>query len=150
MTNLSFPRKKHTEQFQNILDEIEEEIDNMEVETNIGDVPNSIKQSVLSKFHGIVDKHLEEIKPRLRAVLQSWDAEKYLLLFSQSVEKATIEFGNLESEEAKKISGRSTINTKNIKIDNKMVYNHTTKEIESKANKNEKMVLKQLRRLQHI
>ena len=146
----AFPKKKHTEHFQNILDEIDEEIDNLEVETNICDVPSSIKQSVLSRFHEVMDKHLEDIRPRLKALLQSWDTENYLLLFSQSVENATIEFGKLENEEAKKISGRSTINVKNVKQDNKMIYNHTTKEIESKANKNEKMVLKQLRRLQHI
>ena len=41
----AFPIKKHTEQFQNILDEIDEEIDNLEVETNICDVPSSIKQN---------------------------------------------------------------------------------------------------------
>ena len=48
------------------------------------------------------------------------------------------------------MKGRSTLNYKCVKQDNKMVMNHTTGQIELKASKYERLVLKQLRRLQHI
>ena len=145
-----FPQKKHTEQFQNIIDDINDELDSTGDEPDISNVPLSIKHEMLTNLHHTMDKHLTKVKPALAVLLKSWDTGNYLFTFAKAIEEATIEFGGLGGEDAEKIKGRSTLKYKFVKQDKKMVINHTTGQIELKANKYERLVLKQLRRLQHI
>ena len=102
--------------------------------------------TTLNKLHHLIDYHLHQNDHRWRQLLSINDTNKYFKVFSQCVEKAALEFGGIESGQAK-YKGRGTINIKTQTEEPRARYEPEFDQMITPLSQEASRLLKQHRRL---
>ena len=145
-----FPDKIREAEFEKNLEALQKEFDDEPIEVDNSDIPNEILEDNLNQLHAIMDEHLHNNREEFIHLTKNKNTQAYMELFAKCIEDATSQFGELDDIKRKAISGRSTINIKYVDKHQSLVHNEVTNDMESKASKQEQLMILQYRRLKHV
>jgi len=105
------------------------------------------KREQLAKLHSFIDARLKGHGNIWDTLLAAHRTDRFMEVFSQCIEDACIEYGDVDPENSKAYLGRSTINVKQVREGPNAVFNPDTNDLESPLSKEAGRIILQYRRL---